>query len=169
MSKAEFGLKLTHVSGGNSANYKWFMSTEDVGMINDLRIGESIYLGCETLFREPIPELFTDAFTLFAEVIESRLKPSVPFGQSGQNAANNPAVHGSWKIRRVILAVGSQDVLVSGLTPRAEIQILGASGDHTLVDPGEAVYMVGDEAAFGLSYGALVAAMTSPYVEKVVI
>jgi predicted amino acid racemase len=168
--EAEFGLKLTHVSGGNSANYAWFMSTGDVGMINDLRIGESIYLGCETLSREPIPGLFPDAFTLVAEVIESRTKPSVPYGQSGQNAAGDvPEFKDLGDMRRVILAIGSQDVLVSGLIPRAEIEILGASGDHTIVDARETEYKVGDEVAFGLNYGALQSAMTSPYVHKVVI
>jgi predicted amino acid racemase len=72
-------------------------------------------------------------------------------------------------MRRVILAIGSQDVLVSGLIPRAKIEILGASGDHTIVDARETEYKVGDEVAFGLNYGALQSAMTSPYVHKVVI
>jgi len=166
----EFGLKLTYVSGGNSANYTWLMSTEDVGMINDLRIGESIYLGCETLFREPIQGLFTDAFTLVAEVIESQTKPSVPYGQSCQNAAGDlPEFTDLGDMRRVILAIGSQDVLVSGLTPKVEIDILGASGDHTIVDARETEFTVGDEVTFDLNYGALLSAMTSPYVQKVII
>jgi predicted amino acid racemase len=166
----KFGLTLTHVSGGNSANYAWFMSTEDVGMINDLRLGESIYLGRETLFREPIPGLFTDAFTLVAEVIESRYKPSVPYGQSCQNAAGDlPSFTDRGDMRRVILAIGSQDVLVSGLTPKTEMDILGSSGDHTIADAKETEYIAGDEVTFDLNYGALQSAMTSPYVQKVVI
>ena len=76
----KFGISLDFVSGGNSANYDWFMSTKNVGRINNLRIGESIFLGRETLHRKPIPGLFTDAFTLVAEVIESKLKPSLPYG-----------------------------------------------------------------------------------------
>ncbi|TET92788.1 MAG: alanine/ornithine racemase family PLP-dependent enzyme, partial [Desulfobacteraceae bacterium] len=47
-----FNLTLEFVSGGNSANYNWFISTEDVGRINNLRLGESIYLGRETLYRK---------------------------------------------------------------------------------------------------------------------
>ncbi len=82
-----FGLTLSLVSGGNSANYQWFMSTQDVGMVNNLRLGESIYLGCETLQRTPIPGLFTDAFTLFAEVIESTINPSLPQGTVCQDAS----------------------------------------------------------------------------------
>ena len=165
-----FELKLTHVSGGNSANYTWFMSADDLGMITDFRLGESIYLGCETLFRQPIEGLFTDAFTLVAEVIESITKPSVPYGETAQNAAGCvPEFTDRGDIRRIILSIGSQDVLVSGLTPRAQIDILGASSDHVILDAKAGDYVAGDELSFDLNYGALLSAMTSPYVEKIVV
>ncbi len=162
-----FNLTLEFVSGGNSANYNWFMSTEDVGRINNLRLGESIYLGCETLYRKPIPGLFTDAFTLVAEVIESKIKPSVPYGEVCQDAFGNiPEFQDSGQIRRAILGVGLQDVLVSGLTPRSAINILGSSSDHIIVDAKELDLNVGNEVEFNLNYGALLSAMTSPYVMK---
>ena len=166
----KFGLTLPFVSGGNSANYEWFMSTQDVGMINNLRLGESIYLGCETLHRKPIPGLFTDAFTLFAEVIESTVKPSLPYGEVCQDVSGQvPKFQDLGRIRRAILGIGAQDVLVSGLTPRAEIDILGASSDHIIMNTGNIVYIAGDEVAFDLNYGALLSAMTSPYVDTMVI
>jgi len=84
--EAKFSMKLEFVSGGNSANYDWFMSTNETGRINNMRLGESIYLGCETLHRKPIPGLFTDAFKLIAEVIESKIKPSKPYGNICQDA-----------------------------------------------------------------------------------
>jgi predicted amino acid racemase len=162
-----FGLTLEFVSGGNSANYNWFMTTEDVGRINNLRLGESIYLGRETLYRKPIPGLFTDAFTLVAEVIESKIKPSVPYGEVCQDAFGNiPEFQDRGQIRRAILGVGLQDVLVSGLTPRTAINILGASSDHIIVDAKEIDLNVGNEVDFSLNYGALLSAMTSPYVMK---
>ncbi len=168
--ETEFGLTLALVSGGNSANYEWFMSTQDVGRINHLRLGESIYLGCETLHRNPVPGLFTDAFTLFAEVIESTIKPSVPHGEVCQDVSGQiPKFEDLGQIRRAILGIGAQDVLVSGLTPRAEIDILGASSDHIIMNTGNIVYIAGDEVAFGLNYGALLSAMTSPYVETMVV
>ena len=40
-------------------------------------------------------------------------------------------------MRRAILGVGLQDVLVSGLTPRSDIEILGASSDHIIVNTKE--------------------------------
>ncbi|MDX2444865.1 MAG: alanine racemase [Bacteroidales bacterium] len=162
-----FGLKLAYISGGNSANYDWFMSTNDTGSINNLRIGESIYLGCETLHRKPIPGLFTDAFTLIAEVIESKMKPSLPYGEVSQDAFGNiPEFQDQGQINRAILDVGLQDVLVSGLTPRSNIEILGASSDHIIVNTRKPELKVGIELEFDLNYGALLAAMTSPYVIK---
>ncbi len=162
-----FNLTLEFVSGGNSANYNWFMSTEDVGRINNLRLGESIYLGFETLYRKPIPGLFTDAFTLVTEVIESKIKPSVPYGEVCQDAFGNiPEFQDRGQIRRTILGVGLQDVLVSGLTPRSAINILGTSSDHIIVNAKEIDLNVGNEVEFNLNYGALLSAMTSPYVKK---
>jgi predicted amino acid racemase len=163
----KFGLTLEFVSGGNSANYSWFMSTEDVGKINNLRLGESIYLGCETLYRKPIPGLFTDAFTLVAEVIESKMKPSVPYGEICQDAFGNvPEFQERGQIRRAILGIGLQDVLASGLTPRLNIDILGTSSDHIILDARGENIEVGNEMEFDLNYGALLSAMTSPYVTK---
>jgi predicted amino acid racemase len=163
----KYGLILKFVSGGNSANYNWFVSTDNVGRINNVRLGESIYLGCETLQRKPIPGLFSDAFTLVAEVIESQLKPSLPYGQISQDAFGNvPEFQDVGQIKRAILGVGLQDVLVSGLTPRTEIDILGASSDHIIVNAKQIDLKVGDEVEFDLNYGALLSAMTSPYVTK---
>ncbi len=88
----KFGMTLEYVSGGNSANYDWFMSTTDVGKINNLRLGESIFLGRETLHRKQIPGLFTDALKLVAEVIESKVKPSKPYGEICQDASGNVPV-----------------------------------------------------------------------------
>ena len=158
---------LKFVSGGNSANYNWFVSTDNVGRINNVRLGESIYLVCETLQRKPIPELFTDAFTLVAEVIESKIKPSVPYGKVFQDAFGNvPDFQDIGQIKRAVLAIGLQDVQVSGLTPRLDIEILGASSDHIIVNAKKIEIKVGDEVEFDLNYGALLAAMTSPYVTK---
>ena len=163
----KFDLKLKIVSGGNSANYNWFMSTNDVGRINNLRLGESLYLGRETLERKPIQGLYTDAFTLIAEVIESKIKPSLPYGEISQDAFGNvPEFENRGKIKRSILGIGLQDVQVSGLTPRADIEILGASSDHIIVDASKLELKVGNELEFDLNYGALLSAMTSPYVFK---
>ncbi len=163
----KFGLTLSLISGGNSANYNWFVSTQNADKINNLRLGESIFLGCETLIRKPIPGLFTDAFTLVAEVIESNTKPSLPYGTVAQDAFGNvPEFQDRGKIKRAILGIGLQDVLVSGLIPRIDVEILGASSDHIIIDTKNINLKVGNELEFDLNYGALLSVMTSPYVTK---
>jgi predicted amino acid racemase len=162
-----FPLSLSFVSGGNSANYNWFMNTKHISKINNLRLGESIYLGREPLHRMPITGLFTDAFTFVSEVIESKIKPSVPYGEISQNAFGSlPQFQERGNMKRAILGVGLQDVLVTGLTPSLDIEILGASSDHTILDAKKIDLKVGDEVTFDLNYGALLSVMTSPYVSK---
>jgi len=163
----EFHLGLIIISGGNSANYEWYKSTKDVGNINNLRLGESILLGLETLNRKTIPGLHTGAFQLVAEVIESKKKPSLPFGESGQDAFGGTNRFSDRGIRqRVIVALGRQDILISGLKPLQELLILGASSDHIIIDSENCNLKVGDEVSFSLDYGALLAAMTSPFISK---
>ncbi|TJV12545.1 MAG: alanine racemase, partial [Mesorhizobium sp.] len=70
---------------------------------------------------------------------------------------------------RAIANIGREDVLIEGLTPIAKgVRVLGASSDHLLLDvtDAEPPPAVGDRVAFRMSYGAMLLAMTSEYVEK---
>jgi len=135
--EARFGLAVEIVSGGNSANLQWALSGTDTGRINDLRLGESILLGRETLHRHLIEGLHTDAITLVAEVIESNVKPSLPWGNIAQNAfGEKPSAVNRGHISQAILAIGRQDVDASGLQPPPDIEILAASSDHLIVKSG---------------------------------
>ncbi|MEL7038733.1 MAG: alanine/ornithine racemase family PLP-dependent enzyme [Cyanobacteria bacterium J06592_8] len=163
----EFQINLEIISGGNSANYEWYKSTQKVGKINNLRLGESILLGRESLKREAIPGLYTKAFQLVAEVIESKEKPSLPYGEIGQDAFGNVPVFQDRGIRwRIIIALGRQDILVSGLIPISDLKILGSSSDHLILDSNNYDLKVGSEVNFNLDYGGLLAAMTSPFIQK---
>jgi predicted amino acid racemase len=170
----ETGLEI--VSGGNSANLQWALSGADTGRINNLRLGEAILLGCEPLHRQPIDGLHTDAFTLVAEVIETKLKPVKPRGQIAEtafgevprtvtNQTSDSAV-GLGFSRRTVLALGRQDADVDGLLPPVGMSILGASSDHTIIDTRHIHHPVGSEIRFQLNYSALLRAMTSPFVAK---
>jgi predicted amino acid racemase len=163
----EFHLGLTIISGGNSANYEWYKSTKNVGNINNFRLGESIFLGLETVNRKTIPGLHTGAFQLVAEVIESKNKPSLPFGEIGQDAFGNVPIFQNKGIRqRVIIALGKQDILVSSLKSNNSVEILGSSSDHIILESKNKNLKVGDEVNFNLDYGGLLAAMTSPFIKK---
>jgi predicted amino acid racemase len=163
-----FDLVLGIVSGGNSANLRWALGGADTGRVNDLRLGESLLLGRETLHRRPIDGLHTDAITLIAEVIESKVKPSKPWGEIAQTAfGEKPPATDRGEISQAILAVGRQDTDPDGLQPPPGMEILGASSDHLIVNSGSDLVSVGDEIALGLDYSALVRAMTSPFVARV--
>lgn len=166
--EAKFGIHLKMISGGNSANYRWFKKTKLIGKINNLRLGESIYLGREPLHREAIPGLFTNAFRLVAEVIESKKKPSVPTGTQIQNAQGDcHRYQNSGLMNRALLGIGIQDVLTSGLMPESDFEIVGASSDHMILNTKSRILKIGEEVTFSLNYTALVSAMTSPYVTKI--
>jgi predicted amino acid racemase len=167
--EATFGVAVDIVSGGNSGNLEWALNGADTGRINDLRLGESILLGREPLHRQPIDGLHTDAITLVAEVIESKVKPSRPWGELAQTAfGEKPPATDRGDISRTIVALGQQDADPSGLLPAPGIEILGASSDHLIVDSGRHRLAVGAEITLQLDYSALVRAMTSPFVGKVV-
>lgn len=165
----DFGMALERNSGGNSANIPLLLAGHPASRINDLRIGEGIVLGLETVRRRPIPQAHQDTVTFEAVLVEVQEKASLPDGEIAQNAfGETPAFEDLGRIRRGILAGGRQDVKVEGLTPLGEgVSILGASSDHLLVRLASGDHRVGDVLAFRPDYGALLAAYTSPYVEKV--
>jgi ornithine racemase len=168
--ETEFQMDFTIISGGNSANYDWCESVQDAGRINNLRVGESILLGCETVGGLGIPGLYRDAFKLIAEVIESKEKPSLPFGLICQDAFGNvPDFIDRGIQRRVILALGRQDVLISGLSPERDLEILGSSSDHLVLNSKGCDLKIGSEVKFNLNYGGILSAMTSPYIQKKII
>ncbi len=162
------GVALDVVSGGNSANLLWAFGGGDPGRINNLRLGESILLGCEPLQRRPLPGLHGDAFTLVAEVIESARKPSRPWGRVEQSAFGDitPPVEDRGPVWQTILALGHQDADPWGLTPPRGVRIVGASSDH-LVTETDRRLDAGTEVRFQPGYSALLRAMTAPFVATV--
>jgi predicted amino acid racemase len=166
--EGKFKLSLEFVSTGCSTVYTWLKSVSWAKRINCVRTGDSLLLGGRDLEEKGIPGLHYDAFTFVAEVIESKIKPSVPWGEIGIDAFGTiPTFVDRGIIRRIILNIGRQDVLYTQLYPRVHIDILGASSDHLIADAKKTNLGVGDEVAFDIDYGAMLQAMTSPYVAKV--
>lgn len=163
------GLKLKVISGGNSASLPLLLRGELPQGINQLRIGEGILLGRETVERQLMQGALPDAFVLRAEVLEAQDKPTVPVGNVGQDAfGETPEFEDEGWRRRAILALGRQDVPPEGISPRDErLKIFGASSDHLIVDITRAPELeVGSVLEFNLRYAGLLGAMTSPYVHK---
>ncbi len=167
--RSELHVELPLISGGNSSSLGLVSVGRAPRGINNLRIGEAFALGNDTAKCQLIPELYGDAFTLCAELVEVQRKPSKPIGQSGANAFGE-AVHydDRGEQLRGILALGRQDVNAESLRPLDKrVEILGASSDHLLVNLSQAPeYEVGQELRFGLDYGNLLRVFTSAYVAK---
>lgn len=166
------GLDLDLISGGNSANLPLLASGGMPPEINHFRIGEAITLGRNVLDRSPWPGTRQDTFRIVAEVLEIERKPSIPIGPRCQDAFGGHIEFVDRGVRkRAICNIGRQDVVVDGIEPEdAGIIVLGGSSDHLVLDVEEAhsSVRVGDEIGFYPSYGALLAATTSPYMQKVV-
>ena len=90
------------------------------------------------------------------------------YGEIAQDAFGHiPIFEDKGKKRRAVLALGRQDVDVSAIKPRIEVNVLGASSDHLILDVKGQSLKVGAEVRFDVGYSALLRAMMSPYVEKV--
>jgi len=154
------------ISSGGTVVLKLLEKGELPKGINQLRIGTAILLGIND---GVIPCLRQDTFTIKAEVIEVKKKPSLPEGPIGRDAFGHvPTFEDKGVRRRAILAIGRQDVEIEELTPLEEgIEVLGGSSDHTILDVEEAPSIkVGDVLSFRPNYVAMLRAMTSEYMEK---
>lgn len=167
------GLPLDVLSGGNSANLPLLAAGGMPPEINQLRIGEAITLGRNVLDRSPWPGTRQDTFRVVAEIVEVETKPSVPIGERGQDAFGGHAEFVDRGIRkRAICNIGRQDIKIDGITPDDPgVIVLGGSSDHLVLDVEEARtdVQVGDDIIFYPDYGALLASITSPYMQRVVL
>ncbi len=169
--ESTYGIALDIVSGGNSSHLHLLHKDIHIDKINNLRIGEAAVLGRETAYGDRMENLYHDVFTLEADIIEYKLKPSLPEGDIGMDAfGKTPSFVDLGVIHRAILAIGKQDVDFRELIPLDKnLRLLGSSSDHVIIGiMNEADnYKVGDVIKFHLTYGSLLSLMTSPYVEKV--
>ncbi|GDY28070.1 alanine/ornithine racemase family PLP-dependent enzyme [Agarivorans sp. Toyoura001] len=167
-AESVFGLKLDVISGGNSASINWALDNIEKTRINNLRVGEAIFLGCVPAEQAPIEGLYTDAITLSAEVIEAKVKPTFPWGERGINAfGEKEYVKDRGAVAQTILALGRQDVCVTGLKPPDGISVVSSCSDHLIVEAPNASLMVGEKVTFALEYSAFLASMSAASVNKV--
>lgn len=155
----KLSLKIPVVSGGASSSIELLFSGELDEKINNLRMGEAVYLGNIPVYDKPFENAKTDNFILNAEIIEVKKKPASPEILYDENNLRT----------RAIVAVGKQDIYLPGLLAIDErIKIVGGSSDHVILDITECTneYKIGDVVKFKMNYNCLLNAMTSPYIEK---
>lgn len=177
--EARIGRELEIISGGATTSLMRIMDGNLPERINNLRVGEGILLAYDlpTLYGYDCSNMHQDVFTLRAEVIEVKDKPSHPIGEIGFDAFGHRVQYEDRGIRkRALLGLGKVDYgNPAELLPRMQgIQILGASSDHTildiqaLADQGKEI-MVGDVLEFDLSYATMVYLTNSGNIDKVFI
>lgn len=154
------GRKLEIVSGGATSSFTLVHWGTMPAGVNHLRIGEAILLGKDLQVDWGIRDmdyLRMDTFTLRAEVVEVRDKPTYPIGEFAIDAFGHKPVYEDRGIRRrAILALGRADVgELESLLPREEgITVIGGSSDHCILDVEDCPRRleVGDVVEFSLCY-----------------
>ena len=168
--ETSFGLTFRWISGANSSGLDLIASGRMPKRVNHARVGEAILLGRETVHRRPLPGTYQDAFVLHAEVLELKVKPSIPRGERTEDAFGRQTKFvDRGKRLRALLNVGREDVDVDGLVPSdPDVIVLGGSSGYLAADVADTKcsLQVGDELTVLPNYSALLMAMTSNYVKK---
>jgi predicted amino acid racemase len=164
-----FKITLDIISGGNSSSVYLYDKQEIPSEVNSLRIGEAIFFGKETSYSTDIEGFNHDIFTLEAEIIECKLKPSYPDGEMSINSFGEKVViEDKGIMKRAILAIGKQDVILGNIKPiDKRISVIGGSSDHLIMDITNTDYKLGDIIEFNVNYPGLLHLMNSPYVERI--
>ena len=162
------------ISGGATSTYSLVHWDTIPAGVNHLRIGEGILLAHDMPHIWGVDDmgyLYDDAFTLQAQVIEVRTKPSYPQGKFCHDAFGNlPVYEDRGTRKRALLGIGRADVgFAEKLRPRFKgVEVLGASSDHMIVDieDCEKPLKAGDVLEFNLCYANIVNVTGSPDIER---
>lgn len=171
MIEVRIGRRLEMISGGGTTSFPLVFNGTMPERINNLRMGEGIALGkdLEDLWGLDMSFLHKNVFTLKAEIIEIKDKPSYPVGEIFVDCFGNKGDYIDKGIRRrAIAGVGKADfALDSQFNPRlAGVEILGSSSDHLILDVTDSKdeLNVGDVLEFDLRYSTMLFLTGSRYV-----
>ena len=171
MIEKEIGRKLEYIGGGATTSLPRVMDGDMPERINLLRLGEGVILGrdLEEFWGYNMDFMNMDVFTIKAEVIELKDKPSHPIGQIVVDAfGNTPTYEDRGIRRRALIGLGKVDYGdPSSIYPRNKgIEVIGASSDHTILDVENIKdqIKVGDILEFDICYGSMVYVTNSPNV-----
>ena len=170
--KERFDIDIDFISGGNTSSVH-LLDGQGLKGINNLRLGESLLFGTDSAYGGRFEGTYNDCFNLEAEIIEIKIKPSVPTEEIGRDAFGNvPSFEDRGLRKRIICAVGKQDADFETLYPHdKDLIILGGSSDHLIIDGEDSKvdYKIGDKIKFNIHYVSLLRLMNSEYVYKTII
>lgn len=161
--EAAIGRKLEIISGGATTTFRMLHLGTLPPRINHLRIGEAILVNYDLVYEWQITGMdyiSTHAFTLEAQVLECRVKPTHPVGESFVDClGQRPVFEDRGMRRRALIGVGKLDMGgTARLTPMDEgVSYVGGSSDHTILDVEDSPkdWKAGDIMRFDISYSEL--------------
>lgn len=168
--------KLEVISGGATSSLPLIMDNEMPKGINHLRVGEGILLSrdLKDVWGYEMKGFENTNFTLKAQVIEIKEKPSYPIGEIFIDAfGNRPQYQDRGMRKRALLAIGKKDIgHHDSLIPKDEgVTVEGSSSDHLIVDITDSIkdINIGDIMEFDMYYQAMLYLASSSSVKKVYI
>ncbi|MDD2811884.1 MAG: alanine/ornithine racemase family PLP-dependent enzyme [Bacteroidales bacterium] len=171
--EAKFNKKMQYVSGGSSVTIPLIFKNLLPKGINHFRVGETLYLGTDVYNNKPLKKMATDAFLLYAEIIELIEKPQKPDGEMGTNVDGNSVTFdeslAGKTSYRALIDIGLLDVDEKHLMPNdPNISIVGGSSDMFVIDLDDNIknYKVGDLLEFKLDYMGTLRILNSKYIDK---
>lgn len=167
--------RIPYISAGSSVTIPLIFKNKIPEGINHFRIGESLFFGTDVYNDSTIKGMYQDVFTLTAEIIELVEKPMIPAGDAGTNLTGEKPLHdqsnkGKTSLRAIV-DIGILDVDPNQISPLEDgVKIIGASSDMMILDVSrhDSEYRVGDKIEFNMNYMAVLRAMNSEYVDKVI-
>jgi len=167
--------KIPYVSAGSSVTIPLIFENKIPDGINHFRVGETLFFGTDVYSDSVIQGMYQDVFELTAEILEITEKPMAPTGEVGTNLTgkvpDHDQINRNKKSIRAIVDVGLLDIDPDHITPiDKNIKIIGASSDMMILDLGnnDRNFKVGDTIDFSMNYMAVLRAMNSDYVDKIV-
>lgn len=161
--EAKIGRQLEIISGGGTTSLPRIINGDMPKRINHLRVGEGIILArdLDVFYGYDMSWMHQDTYTLKAEIIEVKDKPSHPVGKISIDAFGHTPEYVDRGIRkRALLGIGKVDYgSIEEIFPKDKgVEVIGASSDHTILDieDAEKEYKPGDIVSFGINYASIV-------------
>ena len=161
--ESKIGRKLEYISGGATTSLPRIFEGNMPERINLLRVGEGILLArdLDVFYGYDLSFMHQNVYTLKAEVIEVKRKPSYPVGKISIDAFGHTPEYIDRGIRkRALLGIGKVDYgSIDEIFPKEKgIEVIGASSDHTILDIEDAEIDLkpGDIVSFGINYASIV-------------
>lgn len=161
--EAKIGRTLEYISGGATTSLPRIINKDMPERINLLRVGEGILLArdLDVFYGYDMSWMHQDVYTLKAEVIEVKDKPSHPVGKISIDAFGHTPEYVDRGIRkRALLGIGKVDYgSIDEIFPKDKgVEVIGASSDHTILDieDAEREFKPGDIVEFGINYASIV-------------